>query len=290
MPTTLVAAAAADGAGPHGATLARETQGRRHRKLLRGRRVTAGAGVLHRRPGRGRPRASGPHQLIDLPSRDGHPGAARALHAVRRRRWPTVPPPPIRARRHPGAPGIRTPVARRHEGRVPRRRKVIDPDDRDFAVVPEAGRGPADVRNRVAPWCRPDALDVTTCLYGTLAENDFIIDRVGTVTVAAGFSGHGFKFVPLVGQLVADLVAGTSTAEPRFTRSQPINRNLRCDHVPCRQDDHHVRRQPRNRRGHRGPRGQGRCQCGTAREDHRAAPQAARHDLHRRRGDRGRRR
>ena len=32
--------------------------------------------------------------------------------------------------------------------------------------------------------------------------------RIGELTVAAGFSGHGFKFVPLVGRLVADLVSG----------------------------------------------------------------------------------
>jgi sarcosine oxidase len=103
--------------------------------------------------------------------------------------------------------------------------RVIDPDDRDFAVVPDEVE---DLRAYAAGWLPgvdPSTLETTTCLYGALAENDFIIDRSGPVTVAAGFSGHGFKFVPLVGQLVADLVAGTSTAEPRFAfsahRSKP---------------------------------------------------------------------
>lgn len=35
------------------------------------------------------------------------------------------------------------------------------------------------------------------------------------VTVACGFSGHGFKFVPVVGEVLADLAATTvSTAHP----------------------------------------------------------------------------
>ncbi|MCW2799330.1 MAG: FAD-dependent oxidoreductase, partial [Aeromicrobium sp.] len=69
------------------------------------------------------------------------------------------------------------------------------------------------------PGVDPSTLEATTCLYGALAEDDFIIDRAGPVTVAAGFSGHGFKFVPLVGRMVADLVAGTATAEARFAFS-----------------------------------------------------------------------
>lgn len=97
--------------------------------------------------------------------------------------------------------------------------KVVDPDDRDFAVVDEEVD---DLRAYVGEWVPgvdPATLDSGTCLYGGLAEDDFIIDRTGRLTVAAGFSGHGFKFIPLVGRMVADLVAGTATPEPRFTVS-----------------------------------------------------------------------
>jgi len=95
--------------------------------------------------------------------------------------------------------------------------KVVDPDDRDFGVV-EAEVD--DLRRYVEEWVPgvdPATLDSGTCLYGGLAEDDFIIDRTGRLTIAAGFSGHGFKFVPLVGRMVADLVAGTADPEPRFT-------------------------------------------------------------------------
>jgi len=95
--------------------------------------------------------------------------------------------------------------------------KRVDPDDRDFAVVAaEVDELRAYVEDRV-PGVDPTTLDVGTCLYGGLAEDDFVIDRTGRLTVATGFSGHGFKFVPLVGRMVADLVAGTADAEPRFT-------------------------------------------------------------------------
>jgi sarcosine oxidase len=97
--------------------------------------------------------------------------------------------------------------------------KIVDLDDRDFSPV-DAELG--ELRAYVSQWVPgvdPDSLDATTCLYGALAEDDFVIDRAGHLTVAAGFSGHGFKFVPLVGRLVADLVSGTSTPESRFSRS-----------------------------------------------------------------------
>lgn len=97
--------------------------------------------------------------------------------------------------------------------------RVVDPDDRDFALVPDEVD---ELRTYVGEWVPgvdPSTLASDTCLYGGLAEDDFIIDRLGRLTVAAGFSGHGFKFVPLVGRMVADLVAGTADPEPRFTVS-----------------------------------------------------------------------
>jgi len=97
--------------------------------------------------------------------------------------------------------------------------KIVDPDDRDFTVVTDEVE---ELRTYVGQWVPGvDAatLDSGTCLYGGLAEDDFVIDRIGRLTVAAGFSGHGFKFVPLFGRMVADLVAGTAEPHPRFTAS-----------------------------------------------------------------------
>lgn len=47
------------------------------------------------------------------------------------------------------------------------------------------------------------------CFYSGTADRDFILDRTEDgITVGAGFSGHGFKFAPLIGRLLAQLAIG----------------------------------------------------------------------------------
>jgi sarcosine oxidase len=57
---------------------------------------------------------------------------------------------------------------------------------------------------------------VKTCLYTNTPDEDFIIDYLpgheGDVAIAAGFSGHGFKFASAVGEILADLVVRGKTA------------------------------------------------------------------------------
>lgn len=57
-----------------------------------------------------------------------------------------------------------------------------------------------------------------TCLYTYSPDEDFIIDFLPehdqAVIVACGFSGHGFKFVPMVGELLKDLAVTGSTELP----------------------------------------------------------------------------
>jgi glycine/D-amino acid oxidase-like deaminating enzyme len=48
------------------------------------------------------------------------------------------------------------------------------------------------------------------------ADLHFVLDRVGRVVVGAGTSGHGFKYGPFLGSLVADLAVG---ATPRWDMS-----------------------------------------------------------------------
>ncbi|MBI3553730.1 MAG: N-methyl-L-tryptophan oxidase [Elusimicrobia bacterium] len=49
------------------------------------------------------------------------------------------------------------------------------------------------------------------CHYDNTKDDDFILDRLPDAPngfIAAGFSGHGFKFGPLIGKTMADLVVG----------------------------------------------------------------------------------
>ncbi len=65
----------------------------------------------------------------------------------------------------------------------------------------------------------PDLSDAVTyaklCLYTNTPDEDFILDAVPGLPhtfVAGGLSGHGFKFAPLLGQILADLAAGNPMA------------------------------------------------------------------------------
>ena len=54
-----------------------------------------------------------------------------------------------------------------------------------------------------------------TCMYASAPDDHFVIgllDGMPQVVAACGFSGHGFKFVPVVGEIVADLVQTGTTA------------------------------------------------------------------------------
>ncbi len=66
------------------------------------------------------------------------------------------------------------------------------------------------------PGVDPEPVGATRCLYATTPTEDFVIDRVGSVVVGVGFSGHGFKFTPAVGRLLADLADAATTSPPRF--------------------------------------------------------------------------
>jgi sarcosine oxidase len=59
---------------------------------------------------------------------------------------------------------------------------------------------------------------VKTCLYTNTPDENFVIDLLpgydDRVAIACGFSGHGFKFAPAIGELLADLVQHGRTNLP----------------------------------------------------------------------------
>lgn len=58
----------------------------------------------------------------------------------------------------------------------------------------------------------------STCLYSNTPDENFVIDNLpgyeDHVCAAWGFSGHGFKFVPVVGEILADLAIEGRTEHP----------------------------------------------------------------------------
>ena len=85
---------------------------------------------------------------------------------------------------------------------------VVDPDHRDRGIDPAALRRVQQYAERWLPGVDASAPTATTCLYTITPDHDFVVDRDGPVTVLAGFSGHGFKFASVIGELAADLVSG----------------------------------------------------------------------------------
>jgi monomeric sarcosine oxidase len=56
-----------------------------------------------------------------------------------------------------------------------------------------------------------------TCMYDLVADEDFILDAHPTrpnIVIGSGFSGHGFKFGVLIGELLAALALGEAPALP----------------------------------------------------------------------------
>ena len=98
------------------------------------------------------------------------------------------------------APGVKVGA---HVGGLP-----VDPEDGPFEPDPELTRVQADYVRRRFPALQPEPVRSETCLYTMTADEDFVLDRVGSVVIGAGFSGHGFKFGPLIGEILANLALG----------------------------------------------------------------------------------
>ena len=117
-----------------------------------------------------------------------------------------------------GVPGFKL-------GKYHHRGEAADPDavDRDVHA-----RDEAVLREALAayfPAANGRRLSATTCLFTNSPDEHFILDLYRgdpRVAVAAGFSGHGFKFCSVVGEILADLAleGGTPHAIDLFRLSR----------------------------------------------------------------------
>jgi len=99
-------------------------------------------------------------------------------------------------------------------GKYHHREQQVDPDsiDRDCDTSDEAV-----VREGIRRYF-PDAdgptLSMATCMFTNTPDEHFILDLhpdSRQVSIAAGFSGHGFKFCSVVGEIMADLATEGTT-------------------------------------------------------------------------------
>jgi sarcosine oxidase len=94
------------------------------------------------------------------------------------------------------------------------RTQVVDPDacDRVVSIADEAV-----IRSMLAehlPLANGRLIAAKTCLYSMTPDGDFAVDHVGSphIVLVSACSGHGFKFAPVIGEIVADLAVTGATA------------------------------------------------------------------------------
>ena len=84
----------------------------------------------------------------------------------------------------------------------------IDPDDTDRAARAEDEEVLRAFATRYFPDGAGPTVMLKACIFTNSPDEHFIIDRLPElpqVSVAAGFSGHGYKFCSVVGEIMADL-------------------------------------------------------------------------------------
>ena len=101
-------------------------------------------------------------------------------------------------------------VAFHHEG------KQVDPD----AISQEVGAAEIAEMRRVLsdylPGANGELLSTAVCKYTNTPDEHFVLDynpKYPQVIVASPCSGHGFKFSPVIGEMIAEMVQGH---QPRF--------------------------------------------------------------------------
>lgn len=84
----------------------------------------------------------------------------------------------------------------------------VDPNTMDRECHPKDERVLRQAIGKYFPDADGPTIAMKTCLFSNTADENFILDLhpdYPQVLIAAGFSGHGYKFCPVVGEIMADL-------------------------------------------------------------------------------------
>jgi sarcosine oxidase len=93
-----------------------------------------------------------------------------------------------------------------------------EPEDKDAQPpAPERMEALRGFVRDCLPYATDKPLRFSNCIYTMTPDEDFVIDRhpgAPELVFAAGFSGHGFKFASVVGEILADLAIDGATRHP----------------------------------------------------------------------------
>jgi sarcosine oxidase len=115
-----------------------------------------------------------------------------------------------------------------------RRERVDDPDSMDRECHAEDEAVLREGLRRYFPAADGPTAGTKTCFFTNSPDEHFIIDRLPDapkVAIAAGCSGHGFKFCSVIGEILADLAldGGTQHGIDLFRLDRPALRESRAD-------------------------------------------------------------
>ena len=99
-------------------------------------------------------------------------------------------------------------------GRYHHLEEIVDPDEIDREPNAQDEALLRDFTEKYFPDAAGETSSMKVCMFTNSPDEHFIIDRLPEtpqVAVAAGFSGHGFKFSSVVGEILADLAVDGAT-------------------------------------------------------------------------------
>ncbi|MFU8867478.1 N-methyl-L-tryptophan oxidase [Natronococcus sp.] len=102
-------------------------------------------------------------------------------------------------------------------GRYNHREEVVDPDALEREPTQTDERLLREFAERYFPDGAGPTMGLGTCLFTNTPDDDFVLDTLSEeprVVVGAGFSGHGFKFASVIGEILADLALEGETDHP----------------------------------------------------------------------------
>lgn len=100
----------------------------------------------------------------------------------------------------------------RHDRIDPTTARTIDRNVEDWEVEELA-----TLLDRYMPGASGEVIKTLTCMYTMTPDEDFILDihrDHPNVAYGCGFSGHGYKFASVIGEILADLAADGETRHP----------------------------------------------------------------------------
>ena len=109
-----------------------------------------------------------------------------------------------------GKPGLK--IAN-HHGAGP----AVDPDQVDRTFRPGDATDAQIFSSQHLKGVKQEVLDGKICLYTMTPDEHFILDlhpANDNIAIAAGFSGHGFKFAPVIGEILRELIVHKRTHHP----------------------------------------------------------------------------